>query len=96
MALRVEAPEFKLAGEGFTIRIMAVENTREAIHLTVTTEKGALVEARNLGAPRRPIMASIDGLPAGAYSIDVGGTEPGTSLASVSSDILIWEDPNHS
>ena len=53
--------------------------------------KGALVEARNLGAPREPIMASIDGLPPGAYSIDVGGTEPGTSLASVSSDILIWE-----
>jgi hypothetical protein len=42
------------------------------------------------------LTSSIDGLPPGAYSIDVDGTEPGTSLASVSSDILIWEDPNHS
>jgi len=95
-ALRVEAPEFKLAGEGFTIGITAAEDTREAIHLTITSEKGEPVEARGLRPSTEPITASIGGLPPGAYTIDVGGAEPGASLASVSSDILIWEDPNRS
>jgi hypothetical protein len=36
------------------------------------------------------MATTIDGLAPGAYTIDVTGTDPGSPLAPVSSDILVW------
>jgi pimeloyl-ACP methyl ester carboxylesterase len=89
--LRVDAPDFALAGEAITIRVTPAEPTRQAIHVTVTTETGTLIEARRLRPSGETI--TIDGLAPGAYTIDVAGTDLASPFAPVSSDILIWESP---
>lgn len=89
IALRVDAPDFALAGQVISIRVSAAETTRRAMHLTVTSETGTLIEARRL-QPREGTI-TIDGLAPGAYIIDVAGTGPLSSFAPVSSDILVWE-----
>ena len=48
VALRVDAPDFALAGEDITIQVTPAEPTRQAIRLTVTSETGTLIEARLL------------------------------------------------
>ena len=91
VALRVEAPEFALAGQAITVRVTPAEPTRHAIRLAVTSETGTLVEARRIRPSAGPV--TIDGLAPGAYTIDVAGAGPASPFASVSSDILIWESP---
>jgi hypothetical protein len=91
VALRVDAPDFALAGEAITIQVTPAEPTRQAIHVTVTSETGTLIEARVLRPSGGTIV--VDGLAAGAYTVDVAGTDPASPLAPVSSDILIWESP---
>jgi hypothetical protein len=91
VALRVDAPEFALAGEPVTVTVTPADRARQAIHLTVTSETGQPAEARRL----RPSGGTItlDGLPPGAYTIDVAGPDLASPYAPVSSDILIWADP---
>jgi triacylglycerol esterase/lipase EstA (alpha/beta hydrolase family) len=89
--LRVDAPDFALAGEALTLRVTPAEPTRQAIGLTVTSETGTLIEARRLRPSGQSI--TIDGLAPGAYTIDVAGTDLASPFAPVSSDILIWESP---
>ena len=90
VALRVDAPEFALAGERFTVQITPAERARQVIHLKVISETGALIETQRLRPSGETI--AISGLAPGAYTIDAGG---GTlsPFAPVSSDILIWENP---
>jgi pimeloyl-ACP methyl ester carboxylesterase len=87
--LRVDAPDFALAGEAIIIRVTPAELTRQAIRVTVTSETGTLIEARRLPPSGQTII--IDGLAPGAYTIDVAGTDLASPFAPVSSDILIWE-----
>ena len=89
VALRVDAPEFALANEPIAVQVTPTERTRQAIHLTVTSETGTPVETRRLRPSGGTI--TIDGLAPGAYSIDVTGPDPASPFAPVSSDILIWE-----
>ena len=91
VALRVDAPEFALAGEAITVRVRPAEPTRQAIGVTVTSETGTLIEARRLRPSGQTI--TIEGLAPGAYTIDVAGTDLASPFAPVSSDILIWESP---
>jgi pimeloyl-ACP methyl ester carboxylesterase len=91
VALRMDAPDFALAGEAITIRVTPAEPTRQAIRITVTSETGTLIEARRLRPSGEAI--TIDGLAPGAYTIDVAGTGLASPFAPVSSDILIWESP---
>lgn len=91
VALRVDAPELALAGQPITLHITPAEPTRQAIHLTVTSETGTPIEARRLRPSGETI--TIDGLPPGAYTIDVAGADPASPYAPVSSDILIWQSP---
>ena len=81
VAARVDAPEFALAGQAVAIHVAPAEPTRHAFHLAVTSETGTLVEARQIRPSGGPI------------TIDVAGTEPASPFAPVSSDILIWENP---
>jgi hypothetical protein len=87
--LRVDAPDFALAGEAITIRVTPAEATRQVIGRAVINETGTPVEARRLRPSGQTI--TIDGLAPGAYTIDVAGTDLASPLAPVSSDILIWE-----
>ena len=89
--LRVDAPDFALAGEAITIRVTPAESTRQVIGLAVINETGTPVEVRRLRPSGETII--IDGLAPGAYTIDVGGTDLPSPFAPVSSDILIWESP---
>jgi triacylglycerol esterase/lipase EstA (alpha/beta hydrolase family) len=91
IALRVEVPEFALAGEPITVNVTPAESTRQAIHLAVTSEAGPLIETRRIRPSGGTI--TIEGLAPGAYTIDVTGTDPASPYAPVSSDILIWESP---
>jgi pimeloyl-ACP methyl ester carboxylesterase len=89
VALRVDAPEFALAGQPVTVHVTPADRARQAIHLTVTSETGMTAATRRL----RPSggTVTLDGLAPGAYTIDVAGPDPASPYAPVSSDILIWE-----
>jgi pimeloyl-ACP methyl ester carboxylesterase len=91
--LRAEVPELVLAGSAVVVRVTPAEPVRQAMRLTVTSEQGTLVEARVLKPSSGPVMASIDGLAPGAYTVNVGGTEEASPFAAVSSDVLVWADP---
>jgi hypothetical protein len=91
VALRVDAPDLALTGQAITVHVTPAEPTRQAIRLAVTSETGTLVEARRIWPSRGPI--TIGGLAGGAYTIDVAGADPASPFAPVSSDILIWENP---
>jgi pimeloyl-ACP methyl ester carboxylesterase len=90
IGLRADTPEFALAGEDITVQVTPAETTRHAIRVAVTTETSRLVESRVLRPARGTMATTIDGLAPGAYTIDVTGTDPGSPLAPVSSDILVW------
>jgi hypothetical protein len=89
VALRVEAPEFALAGQLITVQVTPAERTRHALRLAVTSETGTLVEARRIRPNAGPV--TIDPLAPGAYTIEVAGAEPASPFAPVNRDILIWE-----
>ena len=71
VALRVDAPEFGLAGQPITIQVTPAESTRHSIRLAVTSETGTLIETRRIRPSGGPV--TIEGLVGGAYSIDVTG-----------------------
>jgi pimeloyl-ACP methyl ester carboxylesterase len=89
VALRVDAPDFALAGQPVTVRVTPAEPARQAIHAAVTSETGTLIETRVLRPSGGTI--TIDGLAPGAYTIDVAGPDSAAPFAPVSSDILIWD-----
>lgn len=88
--LRVDLPELITAGDDLPVRITAIDGPRQSARLTVTDETGQLVEARVVMADQTPIDVTIDGLPPGAYTIDVAGPSTNSPIAPVSSDVLIW------
>ncbi len=90
--LRVDAPDFALCGQPVTIHVTPAQHSRHAIRLQIHSETGTLTEARMLRPSAGTMTAVIDGLAPGAYTIDVGGLEPASPFAPVSSDILIWEN----
>jgi hypothetical protein len=63
IALRVDLPEFALAGKDVTVQVTPSEPTRYAIHLSVRSETGTLVEARMLRPSSRTTTTSIDASP---------------------------------
>jgi hypothetical protein len=91
VALRVDAPDLALAGQPVTVHVTPAEPTRHAIRLAVTSETGMLIEARRIRPSGGPVP--IGGLGGHAYIMDVAGTDSASSFAPVSSDILIWENP---
>jgi pimeloyl-ACP methyl ester carboxylesterase len=91
VALRVEVPEFALAGEPVTVHVTPAEPTRRAIPLAVSSEAGTLIETRRIRPSGGTI--TIEGLAPGACTIDVAGADPASPFAPVSSDILIWDSP---
>jgi hypothetical protein len=100
--LRVDAPDFALAGEDIVVRVTPAAPARRVIRLAVTSEDGKLVEARTLrsrritpasasaGASDGTITATIAGLRPGAYTIDLRGEAGAAPFAPVSSDLLVW------
>jgi len=90
ITLRVDIPEFAIAGQDITIHVTAGESSRYAALLTITSEQGKPIRSQTLPLSRGTAAATIDDLAPGAYTIDVTGTDPGSPYAPVSSDILIW------
>jgi hypothetical protein len=84
-------PELARAGQPVTVQVTPAEPARYAIRLAVTSETGTLIEARRIRPTAGPV--TIDGLPPGAYTIDATGTGPASPYAPVSSDILVWQNP---
>jgi hypothetical protein len=75
------------------VQVTPAGNTRHAVRIAVTSETGRLAESRVLRPARGTMATTIDGLAPGAYTIDVTGIDPGSPIAPVSSDILVWETP---
>lgn len=89
--LRLDVPEIVTAGEDLAVTITSVDGTKKAVRLTVTDEHGNLEAARVVLAGPEPTEALFDDLPPGAYTVDATGTRPGSTVAAVSSDTLVWE-----
>ncbi|HEX9098932.1 MAG TPA: hypothetical protein VF956_05540 [Candidatus Dormibacteraeota bacterium] len=88
--LRVDAPELALHGEAITVHITPAEPARHALRVTLTSETGRLIGARQLPAPPGT-TTTVFGSPApGAYTLHVTGTSPAAPYAPVTSDLLIW------
>lgn len=88
--LRLAAPELLLAGEPLPITIATIDDQPAALLLTIRDESGAPFEARVLTARTGAVETVVDGLPPGAYSIDVDGQDPAFPMAPVSADLLVW------
>lgn len=89
--LRVDVPELITAGQDLPVQVTALDGRRHAVRLTVTDEAGHLTEARVVTAGQGAGTAVIDGLPPGAYAVDVAGPTPSSQITRVSSDVLVWE-----
>ncbi|HET9656317.1 MAG TPA: hypothetical protein VFP72_13250, partial [Kineosporiaceae bacterium] len=85
----VTTPELLLAGEPLTVDVDLPAN--HAIKITVTSETGREVDRRVPRISHGHAHATITDLPPGAYTIDVTGTAPGSPIAPVSSDVIIWD-----
>jgi pimeloyl-ACP methyl ester carboxylesterase len=92
IALRVDVPEFALAGEALIVTVTPAEETRHAIHLCVKSEadETGTIEERDLRPATGARTAVIEDLPPGAYTIEAGNDDPGSPFASVTSEVLIW------
>ncbi|CCK30285.1 hypothetical protein BN159_5906 [Streptomyces davaonensis JCM 4913] len=89
--LRLDVPELITAGEDLPVRLTSAKGSRNAVLLTVTHESGKPEETRVVLAGPEPVEALFDGLPPGAYTVDATGTRPGSPIAAVSADILVWD-----
>ncbi|MGW7298285.1 esterase/lipase family protein [Streptomyces sp. NPDC054829] len=89
--LRLDVPEVIGAGEPLTVRLAAASGIRRAVRLTVTDKGGHLEEARVVVAGPEPTEVVFEGLKAGAYGIAADGTGPGSPVAGVGADILVWD-----
>jgi hypothetical protein len=88
--LRVDVPEFILAGETLPVVVNTTDGSRQALRITVSDETGRLIEPRSPKPTRGTSITTIDALAPGAYTIDVTGLGPGSPITPVSSDILVW------
>ena len=93
ITVRVDAPEFALTGHDITVHVTPAEHTNYAARLTITSETGALIHSRTLRLSAQTTTATISDLAPGAHTIDITGTGPGSPYAPVSSNILIWNNP---
>ncbi|MEV0171302.1 hypothetical protein AB0I00_09260 [Streptomyces sp. NPDC050803] len=89
--LRLDVPEVITAGEELSVRIASAGGAGIAVRLTVTDENGGLEDARVVLAGPEPTQALFDGLAPGAHTVDATGTRPGSPVAAVSGDTLVWE-----
>ncbi len=92
-ALRVDTPDLILTGEALPVSVAIAGNDPQPIRITVTAEKNRRIIASRIVRPRDSTLTttSIEGLPPGAYSIDLTGLTPTSTIAPVSSDILVWD-----
>lgn len=88
--LRLDVPEVIGAGEPLTVRLAAASGIPRAVRLTVTDGGGRLEEARVVVAGAEPTEVVFEGLKAGAYGVGAEGTGPGSPVAGVGTDILVW------
>ncbi|MGV9450896.1 esterase/lipase family protein [Streptomyces sp. NPDC003635] len=88
--LRLDVPEVIAAGENLAVRVSSAHGERIAVRLTLTDEHGNLEDARVVLAGPEPIDALFDDLTPGAYTVDATGTRPGSPVAPVSADTLVW------
>jgi pimeloyl-ACP methyl ester carboxylesterase len=86
--LAVDSGELILAGQPLTVTVHPPEAQRVAVRVAVTSETGHLAAAQVI---RPPATATINGLPPGAYTIDVTGLTPTSPIAPVTSTTLIWD-----
>jgi hypothetical protein len=84
----VDVPELILASQPLPIRVRLPDAHRAAVRVTVTDESGHLMAARVI-TPTVP--TSFDGLPPGAYTVDVTGLDASSAISPVSSIVLIWQ-----
>jgi hypothetical protein len=84
----VGVPELAFAGDAIPIEIELAESSRVALRIVVSDEAGDVVASNVRRGTGGPILTTIDALAPGAYTIDVGGLQPG--VTPVSSSILVW------
>jgi pimeloyl-ACP methyl ester carboxylesterase len=93
VAVRVAAPDVLLSGEPLTVALATVDRDRHPLRVTVADERGRLADAR---LPRLDATGTgsvtIEGLPPGAYTVDVTGIHPSSPISPVSTDIVVWAE----
>ncbi|HWY90873.1 MAG TPA: hypothetical protein VNY31_09405 [Solirubrobacteraceae bacterium] len=86
--LRLDALELAFAGEPIPVGIDLSDDIRIALRIAVTDESGRVVESQMRPRTNGAIAATIGGLAAGAYTIEVG--DPDLRVAPVSASMLVW------
>ena len=86
--LRVDLPELAFTGDPVPLRVTLPGDLRIALRIRVRDETGRVIETQVLKVKRGTIVACIDDLAPGAYTIDA--SDPDSRVAPVSSDILVW------
>lgn len=88
--LRLDVPEVIAASDNLTVLVSSAHGEKITVRLTLTDEHGNLEDARVVLAGPEPIEALFDDLTPGAYTVDATGTRPGSPVAPVSADTLVW------
>ncbi|GAA4263890.1 hypothetical protein [Dactylosporangium darangshiense] len=79
-----------MAGEPLAVAVATVDGQRHSLRIIVTDEHGRVADARLPKLdPAGAGSVTVEGLPPGAYTVDVTGTQPGSP---VSSDVVVWAD----
>ena len=89
---QVSVPDLVLAGEDLEVTVELKDTHRQALKVALLDENGRQVESRS-PALSETMTIKFDGLPPGAYYVQVSGIAVGAPVAPVTSAALVMDCP---
>lgn len=89
VAARLRAPELVLAGEPLPVTVDLDEQARHALRITITDDNEHQVDQHQPRTRNGQAKITLNGLPAGAYTITATGTAPSSPVTPVSATVLV-------
>lgn len=90
---QVSVPDLVLAGEDLEVTVELKDTYRQALKVALLDENGRQVESRS-PALAETMTIKFDGLPPGAYYVQVSGIAVGAAVAPVTSAALVMDCPD--
>jgi pimeloyl-ACP methyl ester carboxylesterase len=88
--LRVTVPDLIIPGEDLPVTAQLDGDYRAGLRIAITNEAGQTVQARQPRIADGEALARFTGLPPGAYTVTIDGTQPGL-VSPVTAATLVWD-----